>query len=273
MPITVAYLVTARGTFSGAGMSYNITNPLRLARLALAATISLSRDKANINYEWVELEAALANEDVILNVAIEQEVARKRLDRAEAPRQGLTAAEADRANAAEAPRQCLTAIAAEIRPAGTGTCASIASSTTGLDDGEWKSRERAAKCIYAMCRVFPQFHDVYFTPQNLRLVDQALADTLAVSSAAFSFRDQVAGVEATVLKTLLVVCRAHTKHAAYLSQPHNHSLLAHIKTLASSSSPAVAASTSSMAAMRSSTAPTQADTLAKEIIGLVSRSK
>jgi hypothetical protein len=124
-----------------------------------------------------------------------------------------------------------------------------------------------------MCRVFPQFHDIFFTPQNLRLVDQALADTLAAPSTASSFRDQVAGVEVTVLKTLLVVCRAHTKNAACLSQPHNHGLLAHIKTLASSPSPAVAASTSSMATMRASTAPSQADSLAKEIIGLLSRSK
>jgi hypothetical protein len=145
--------------------------------------------------------------------------------------------------------------------------------TTGLDDSEWKSRERAAKCIYAMCRVFPQFHDVFFSPQNLRLVDQALVDTLAAASTTFSYRDQVAGVEATVLKTLLVVCRAHSKHAAYLSQPHNHSLLAHIKTLSSSPALVVNASTSSMAAMRASTAPTRADSLAKEILGLVSRSK
>jgi hypothetical protein len=95
------------------------------------------------------------------------------------------------------------------------------------DVAAWKGRERAAKCVYAVCRVYPQFHNLVVTPHNLHRLSQCLA---FLGGDARGETDDVVGnliygTHLAALKTMLVLVKASTKVAALLGQPAHKDLL------------------------------------------------
>jgi hypothetical protein len=82
MPYCLAYFNTARGTFSGAGVSHNKDTRWRLARLALAASMTLSGGAAPLRLEWTDLQNCLDSIDPAVRGAIDNQIA----SRANAPR-------------------------------------------------------------------------------------------------------------------------------------------------------------------------------------------